>query len=269
MSLVPILLYHTVSDEPSPLMRPFTVTPTAFGRQLDAVVSSGVTVLPVSDFVRRRETGTLPSRPAVITFDDGFADFAEHALPALAERGLASVLYVTTGFLDGCPATPAQARPADATLHWSQLAELTATGVEIGAHSHTHPYLDTLPAAAAREEIVRSKALLEDELGRPVESFAYPNGYSSAAVRRLVREAGYRSACAVGNTLSSAGDDRFALARLTVRDTTTTAELARWLEGTGAPPPRTRERVSTRAWRAYRRTRAVAAGVPGSDFHRR
>ena len=267
MTLVPILLYHSISETPSALMRPFTVTPAAFRRQLEAVAESGADVLSVSDLVARREAGTLPERPAAITFDDGFADFAEHALPALAERGLPATLYVTTGFLAGGPGPLVRARPADATLHWSQLRGIDADGIEVGAHTHGHPHLDTLSREAARGEIVRSKELLEDELGHEVATFAYPNGYSSPAVRRLVRDAGFGSACAVRNTLSSAGDDRFALARLTVRDRTTPGELAGWLAGIGARPPRTRERLATRGWRAYRRTKAVASGVTGSDFH--
>ena len=265
MTLVPILLYHSISEAPSAALRPFTVTPEAFRRQLAVVAESGVTVLTVFELVERLGSPSLPARPAVITFDDGFADFAEHALPALQEHGLAASLYVTTGYLDGSPDGPAPERPQDRMLHWSQLGEIAAAGIEIGAHGQTHRYLDTLPPAAARREIVRSRALLEDVLGRPVESFAYPNGYSSPAVRRLVRGAGYASACAVRNTLSSTADDRFALARLTVRDTTSIDELTDWLAGFGAPP-RAGERLATRAWRVYRRSRALAAGVAGSDF---
>ncbi len=260
MQVVPILLYHSISDAPSAVMRRFTVSPATFRQHLELVAESGVTVLPVSDFVARRESATLPTRTAVITFDDGFADFAEHALPALQD--FPATLYVTTGFLDGS----GPARPPEATLSWSQLGEIVASGIEIGAHSRSHSYLDTLSADAAREEIEGSKALLEDKLGRSVPSFAYPNGYSSPAVRRLVRAAGFRSACGVRNTFSSTEDDRFALARLTVRNTTTPEQLAGWLAGSGAPQPRRRERLETRAWRAYRRTKALAAGVPGSDF---
>lgn len=264
--IVPILLFHSVSEVPSPGLRPFTVTPATFLRQLEIVVQSGVTVLTVSDFVDRRAEGSLPERPAVISFDDGFADFADHALPALAAHRLPASLYVTTGFLEGGAAPRAAARPADPFLRWSQLPELASAGIEIGAHTHTHPWLDTLPVPQAREEIVRSKDLLESALGREVRSFAYPNGYSSAAVRGLVREAGFASACAVRNAFSSETDDVLRLARLTVRDTTTTQELAGWLAGTGAPAARSSERIATRAWRVYRRTRAVASGVPGSDF---
>ena len=71
-------------------------------------------------------------------------------------------------------------------LDWSQLAGLRAAGIEIGGHSHTHPHLDTLAPRAAREEIAGCKALLEQSLGEPVRSFAYPHGYSSRRVRRLV-----------------------------------------------------------------------------------
>jgi peptidoglycan/xylan/chitin deacetylase (PgdA/CDA1 family) len=265
MSPVAILLYHSVSESPSELLRRFTVAPAAFRAQLEVVADSGVDVLTVSDYVARRDARALPARTAVITFDDGFADFATDALPVLTHLGLPSTLYVTTGFLAGCPAAPAAARPPDPMLHWSQLGELAAQGVEIGAHSHTHPHLDTLSRRTAREEIVTSKTLLEEALGQSVDSFAYPNGYSSRAVRALAREAGFDSACAVRNALSSPGDDRFALARLTVTETTTLEDLRGWLAGDGEAAKR-RERLATRAWRTYRRTKAVVTSVPGSDF---
>jgi peptidoglycan/xylan/chitin deacetylase (PgdA/CDA1 family) len=171
----------------------------------------------------------------------------------MQERGLTATLYVTTGTLGAAP-----------MLDWPQLPALRAAGIEIGAHSHTHPQLDTLAPDAAREEIAGCKALIERSLGAPVRSFAYPHGYSSRRVRRLVQQAGYDSACGVGNTLSSAGDDRFALSRLMVRSTTRPDEIGRWLDRLGAPP-RGREAVRTRAWRAYRRGRSLVTGRPGAD----
>jgi peptidoglycan/xylan/chitin deacetylase (PgdA/CDA1 family) len=79
-------------------------------------------------------------------------------------------------------------------LSWAQLGEIASRGVEIGAHSHSHPDLDTLPQQKAWQEIADCKRHLETELGAVVVSFAYPHGYSSPRVRRLVREAGYQSA---------------------------------------------------------------------------
>jgi peptidoglycan/xylan/chitin deacetylase (PgdA/CDA1 family) len=258
MTIVPILLYHSISSEPSSHARSFTVSPDAFREQLDHIVEAGLTPLKVSSFVNvLRGAAPPPGRPIVITFDDGFSDFYEVALPLLRERELVATLYVTTGFLRGRPDV-ATARPFDdRMLSWSQLAELAYQGVEIGGHSHGHPQLDTLPLQKAWDEITKCKELLETELGAVISSFAYPHGYSSPRVRRLVREAGYESACSVKNALSSTDDDPFSLARLTLRAGTSLDEFGAWLRGCGARTASPRESLSTRIWRFHRRMRAV------------
>jgi peptidoglycan/xylan/chitin deacetylase (PgdA/CDA1 family) len=266
LTLVPILLYHSISDHPPDVSRGFAVDAATFARHLDLVAGRGLESLTVSDFVAaadRRDERRL-ERAVVITFDDGFADFATAALPALAQRGLSATLYVTTGALRGAAEPPAHPALAQHMLDWSELAGLRAAGVEIGGHSHTHPQLDTLGTRAAREEIAGSKARLEAELGEPVRSFAYPHGHSGPRVRRLAREAGYEHACGVKQTLSASGDDRFALSRLMLRSDTTADEVAAWLDRRAAPP-RAREALRTRAWRAYRRGRALATRRPGRD----
>jgi peptidoglycan/xylan/chitin deacetylase (PgdA/CDA1 family) len=266
MRRVPVLLYHSVSESPSAAIAPYAVTPAVFARQLDVVVESGRTALTVSQYAAALVTGRLPERPVVITFDDGYADFHEHAIPELARRGLPSTVYVTTGFLEGRPGSRTRNRPPDRMLQWSQVRELTASGVEIGGHSHSHFQLDTLRRDDARDEITRCKALLEDALEAEVATFAYPHGYSSPAVRSATRAAGYSSAAGVKNAFSSETDDLFSIARLTIWSTTGGEELAGWLRGVGAPPTRARERMSTRVWRSCRRSRSLVTGRPGSAF---
>jgi peptidoglycan/xylan/chitin deacetylase (PgdA/CDA1 family) len=260
MTVVPILLYHSISSDPAPWIRPFAVTPDAFRGHLDLVTEHGATALTVSAFVGALAHGrdALPARPVLITFDDGFADFHEHALPALVDRKLASTLYVTTGFLGR--RTGGGEASGERMLDWRQLAEVREAGVEIGGHSHSHPQLDTLRTSRAVAEVVRCKSLLEERLGVPVGSFAYPHGYSGPRVRRLVVEAEYSSACGVKNAFSSLSDDPFSLARLTVEATTRPSQIAAWLSGEGAQPAWRNERVRTRAWRLYRRT-GVALGL--------
>jgi len=128
-----------------------------------------------------------------------------------------------------------------------------AAGIEVGAHSHPHPHLDLLSTAGAAEEIGRSKGLLEDGLGHEVWSFAYPHGYASRRTCDEVRRRGFRSACGVRNAFSHPGDNRWLMARLTVRATTTCDEVAAWLDGTGAPDATAGEHLQTKAWRAARR----------------
>jgi peptidoglycan/xylan/chitin deacetylase (PgdA/CDA1 family) len=265
MTQVPILLYHSVSESPSDSIAPFAVGPATFAGQLDAVVESGRVALTISQYARALAGGTLPERAVVITFDDGYADFAEHALPELLRRSLPCTLYVTTGFLEG-RASRVRGRPPDAMLQWSQLSELASAGTEIGAHSHSHFQLDTLRRGDAREDITRSKTLLEDTLQAEVPSFAYPHGYSSPTVRSLVRAAGFESAAGVKNAFSSEADDLFSLSRLTIFRTTAGEELAAWLRGLGAPATPARERVATRVWRGYRRSRSLVTRRPGSAF---
>jgi peptidoglycan/xylan/chitin deacetylase (PgdA/CDA1 family) len=211
----------------------------------------------VSELVRRRAAGELPARPVAITFDDGFADFASHALPALTAGGLAATIYLTTGFIGGRSRWLERiGEGGRRMLSWSQVAAIADSGIECGAHSVTHPQLDVLPPGAAREEIVRSRAVLEDRLVRPVTSFAYPHGYLDRRLRQMVIELGFASACAVGHAMSSTVDDRYALVRLVVDGELSTSAFARLLRGEGVRPAPRRERLQTAAWRFARRSAA-------------
>lgn len=261
---VPVLLYHAVTASPGHHVAPFTVSPDDFARHLDLVVEAGYRCVTFGDLLRREASGDRTERLAVISFDDGYADFASEALPRLAARALVSTLYLTTGWLeDGGPRAPG---PTDRMLSLSQLPELVEQGVELGAHSHSHPQMDTLQRRALAEELSRPKAILEDVLGAPVTTFAYPHGYNGPRVRRATRDAGYVSGAAVRNALHRPGEDVYAVSRLMLTATATPDDVAAWLAGVDGKPATTGEAWQTRAWRAYRRTRAVVTRRPGSDY---
>jgi peptidoglycan/xylan/chitin deacetylase (PgdA/CDA1 family) len=255
---IPVLLYHAVMDDPPPWIAPFTVRPRQFLAQLDAIRDSGRTALTATGLTEALGgRAPLPERPIVVTVDDGFADLPGFTAPALAERGLTGTAYLTTGALardPGCLLPPAP------MMTLRQVKEVADCGLEIGAHTVTHPQLDTLSAGRVLRELQTPKAVLEDLLGEPVPAFAYPHGYNSPAVRRLVRAAGYSSATAVRNALSSTRDDPFRIARLMLKSTDTTAELAFWLEGLGAPVAPCPDRLRTVGWRVYRRSLALLRG---------
>ncbi|MCB0994830.1 MAG: polysaccharide deacetylase family protein [Acidimicrobiales bacterium] len=258
MSRVPILCYHAVRETPLPGLDPFSLTPAGFEAHLDLLVERGWRTQRVTDFVRDHVRGSapIPERTILITFDDGYADFVEVAVPMLVERGLDATLFVTTSTVGTTPRF-LDPVPSDGTImaSWEQLRTIDAATIELGAHGHVHADLDVLTPAEAAADIQRSRALLEEGLDRPVTSFAYPRGYHGGSVRRLVDEAGFVAGCAVRNLVSHAGDDPLALARILVRNDHDTTWLASLLDGDGPDSATPRELIRTKGWRAVRRAK--------------
>ncbi|SRR6266446_775721 len=266
---IPILMYHSISCSSNPRFQQFTVPPLVFAEQMAYLYNHQYTPITVTQLIqtRSRNTFVLPERPVVLTFDDGFADFFTAALPVLQQYRFAATLYVATAFIGGTSRWLRYERETTRSmLTWEQLIEISASGIECGAHSHSHPQLDTLPSMAAKDEVLQSRSILEDHLGLEVLSFAYPHGYHTARVQQLVREAGYTSACAVRYAMSSETDDPFSLARLLVSPDSNGEEFAALLTGRSSPPVTAVYQIYARArasaWRLVRRCVASVTQHP-------
>lgn len=248
---VPVLMYHSINARPPKQTAALAVSPGAFADQMTLLRERGFTPIAFSALPYRGE-----GRPVVVTFDDGYADFHEQALPVLDDLGFTATVFVTTGWLADAGAQAA-GRPLDRMLSWGQVREAVEHGIEIGGHSHSHPQLDQLPAGALDDELTRNKALLEERLSRPVTTMAYPYGYSSARVRRAVARAGYESACGVANRLPRR-QDVLALPRLTVRSSIGLDTFARVVEGREVFRTYARDRALTKGFAVVRRLRYAA-----------
>jgi peptidoglycan/xylan/chitin deacetylase (PgdA/CDA1 family) len=207
-----ILTYHAVEPGPPPLC----TDPALFREQLDVLTDADATVLTVGGIADSLRQGTLPPRAVAISFDDGFASVAEHAAPALAERGLPATVFCVAGALgrtNDWPSQPARA-PRRPLAGAPELRELRDAGMEIGSHGVEHAPLTGAPERLARREVVDSRAMLEDVVAGPVRSFAYPYGAApSAAAERLVRET-YAAACGTDLGSVPGGADPFRLPRV-------------------------------------------------------
>lgn len=273
MKKIPILMYHSISCNASSRFRQFTVSPVLFAEQMAYLHQQAYTPMTVTQYVRARSQGVaaLPERPIVLTFDDGFADFFTAALPVLKQYNFVATLYVSTAFIDGTSHwLRREKETARLMLTWEQLVEISSCSIECGAHSHNHQQLDTLPNPVAWDEIVQSKKLLEDYLGQEIFSFAYPFGYHIARVQKLVREAGYTSACAVKHAMSSVSDDPFSLARLMVGADTNIEEFVTLLAGRSSSPVEAAYKIYIRArtpvWQLARRSSASLAHQVRGDL---
>jgi peptidoglycan/xylan/chitin deacetylase (PgdA/CDA1 family) len=256
---VPVLMYHSVRADPPAATRRLSVHPDRFAAQLDLLGELGLTPVPFGALVAHWRTGAaLPARPVVLTFDDGYADFHSEVLPRLAERRFAASLFVTTGWLADAAPPDRAGQPLDATLTWSQLKEIEASGIEIGAHSHSHAALDAIGRDQLRDELTCSRDLLEDRLGRAEQVFCYPFGYSDAAVREAVRAAGWSGACAVANTLARPHQGPYAVTRLTVRRRTNTQTFRQVVQGLAITRHYLGDRTLTKGYAVVRRARRLA-----------
>lgn len=256
----PVLMYHEIAARPETASR-LAVPPDAFEAQLDFLAANGFTTVTASGLAADLAAGVpVPERTVALTFDDGFADFHHRALPLLGRYGFTATVFVTTGWVADAGRHSAGHRPGP-MLSWSQLAEAAAAGIEIGAHSHQHPQLDQLDKDRLRTELTVSKSLLEDGLGKAVPGLAYPFGYSSPAVRRAARQAGYTYACAVANLMTTAGQDEFALSRLTVKASTGLGAFSRAVRGQDIHRVYRADHLLTKGYALVRRSRAIVAGT--------
>ncbi len=206
---VPILTYHYIRVNPDRNDRmgfALSVTPGDFAAHMDWLAQNGYHTITTEDlFTYLNEYGGLPSKPVILTFDDGYADFYTTALPILRSHGFVAVSYVVSGFV-GWPGymTSAQIREAD------------RSGMEIGSHTVTHANLANLPAAAVRLQLVQSKDFLEQVVGHPVTSFCYPSGKYTSAVASAVAAAGFHDATTTGYGYSYTIPNRYVWSRLRV-----------------------------------------------------
>jgi peptidoglycan/xylan/chitin deacetylase (PgdA/CDA1 family) len=217
-----ILMYHKVNDLwPNPTTVPLAV----FEEQMSLLGELGY--IPVSlDTVRDHYVSgaALPERAVLITFDDGYRDNLENALPVLRRHGYPAVLFVPIGFLDDNRPLPHEEAlhvlgVHNVTLDWDELAELEAGGIRIESHGIGHRPLSELEVPEAMREIALSKLRLEERLGREVEAFAFVKG-SQADYRpehaSLVQQAGYKLAFTSVSGANGPTTDRFRLRRYNV-----------------------------------------------------
>lgn len=201
---VPILMYHHVGDwGPAGDWGPWVVKPEDFEAQLDWLVSHGFHAVTLGQLRAHRERGEpLPSRPVVLTFDDGWGEHLWIARRSLEPRGLRGVFFVYTGAIGG-----------GGYLSWDDVRALEAEGHEVSSHTVGHPNLLQVPDGRLATEMRDSRARLERELGHPVEAIAYPFGSYDARVVKAAGDAGYRMAVLATGANETAAEPRLELPR--------------------------------------------------------
>jgi peptidoglycan/xylan/chitin deacetylase (PgdA/CDA1 family) len=211
-------MYHEVSPTPLPAFRRYTVTPRQFARHMRWLAAAGYRAIDMDALVQaRRGDGPLPSRPVVITFDDGFQGVAEHAVPVLRAHGFTAVFYLVTGVMGETSRWMGPEVGAELPImSWATARALANQGFQCAAHTVTHPRLAGLDPARCRAELADARHRLEEELDRPAIHLAYPFGSFDPAARAAAADAGYVTACSTRAGRSGPDDDLLALRRVSI-----------------------------------------------------
>jgi peptidoglycan/xylan/chitin deacetylase (PgdA/CDA1 family) len=193
-----ILGYHGVAkcarkDDPFLL----SIAPSKFRLQLEMMQAAGFRFVTVAELVRAAGGGTPPPGLAAVSFDDAMRNALTTAMPILQELGIRASLYVPTDWLGG--SNPWISGPDAAILNADELRALATAGWELGAHTVTHPDLAALDYDGCTREIEGSSKALEQILGAPVETFAYPFGSYGPAAVAAARNAGLLAAVTTGS----------------------------------------------------------------------
>jgi peptidoglycan/xylan/chitin deacetylase (PgdA/CDA1 family) len=211
---MPILMYHRICDEGPAALSSWRVPLPDFERQIAWLANEGYTSIGLDDWLKLSKHDTASAaRRVVLTFDDAYADFVSAAFPVLQHYGFGATMFVPTGLMGAAAEWDREFGDPAQLMSWAELDALVSAGVEIGAHTITHPRLTKVTDdAELAHEISVSRSELIARYGQPVSTFAYPFGDFDARVEQAIRNAGFTLAVTIDP--QSAGD--FAVGRLKI-----------------------------------------------------
>ncbi len=201
---IPVLNYHQINDVDENLL---TVSTAEFDAQMTWLEENGYKTITVSELIDALEgKGSLPERPVLITFDDGYIDNYQCAFPILKKHNMKACIFLISEYVSLYPNY----------LTWAQLAEMQASGIEFGSHTVDHNVLTELSPNSVNHELADSKLVLESRLGRRIDVLAYPCGYTNEYIKTRVNATGYRAAFTVNLGNVHPSDDLYALNRVPI-----------------------------------------------------
>lgn len=210
---VRILAYHRISDDRDFL----AVSPKSFRRQLELAREQGFTPIRLQEAVDLiRGSDALDDRFLCVTFDDGYLDNIESALPHLEALDVPATIFIPSDIIAG-RSSYHWYRDSPRAITWAEARAAAESGLlDFQAHGKTHRALTRLAADELNAEFVSSRAEIEEELQRPVRIFCYPAGLHGEREVQTARDSGYVAAVTTQPGVNRPGDDLFRLRRTTI-----------------------------------------------------
>lgn len=196
---IPILMYHSIGEEKN---NDAVISQALFAEQMAFLSREKFNPVTMDElYAYLTDKKPLPPKPVVLTFDDGYRDTYEAALPVLKRYGFKSTMFIPAGSIGQ-------------QLTLAELKEMKAAGMEIMSHSFTHRELGAMTPKEQADEIIKSKQTLDSLLGQDTRYFCYPNGSYNAETLRLLKENGFKLAVTINPGWVKPGDDLLTLTRV-------------------------------------------------------
>jgi len=206
---VPILMYHHVLD--SSVAKEISATNlnvpiNTFREQMDYLLGKGYHVISLDEMMAGIRSNSLPSKPVVLTFDDGYRDFYENVFPILREKSIRATVFAISQFVGG-----------PRYVEWWQIREMVGSNlVLVGDHTLNHPSVLKLSVDEERNQIVSARKILEENTGQKVEFFAYPYGSYNSAAEQILKENGFIGAVVTTNVNPQCSGLPYELSRIRI-----------------------------------------------------
>jgi len=209
-------MFHKIDTQPQGVrLKGLYISPGLFASQLAELAEAGFSTSLIESVVEQADNR---ERRIVFTFDDGFRSVLKNALEPLARHHFRAIQYLVVNQIGKMNEWDLRdGEKPEPLMNRAEVREWLLAGHEIGSHSLTHSRLTRLTLRDAEEEITSSKKRLEDAFGLPIKHFCYPYGDWNEAIRGLVIEAGYLTACTTQFGVNSAATSRFSLNRIMAR----------------------------------------------------
>lgn len=214
---VPVLMYHSIAEDGPAGLASWRTSPEAFEHQLRFLRRRGYRSVSMEEWDTARSRGAaLSGRPVVITFDDGFQDFADIAWPILQRNGFGAHMFVVSDAVGGVSDWDAWYGQPAPLMDWDCLSELVEQGLEIGSHCHRHRPLDRLTPAEILADATLSRQTFEERLGFAPTTVAPPYGICGPEQAELLQKAGFDRVFMAGGSFAPVWGPRLRTPRIEV-----------------------------------------------------
>ncbi len=228
---LPILMYHRVSPKGKNNLSRYRVSPELFEEQLSYLKDNDYYSVSINEWRNAVKTNyPLKGKPILLTFDDGYKDFKEHAFPLLQKYGFSAIVYLVTDYVGEANRWDKEFNECIELMNWNEILELKSNGIEFGSHTCSHPPLTSLSPDEIVKEALKSKIIIQKKLNISIDSLAFPYGNFDQVTSHIIGACGFNFGLTCNSAIAKHDSKLLELPRIEVKGNESIEEFITKLE---------------------------------------